>query len=354
MNQRMKQAIRTVLLGISTLAITLTVVAPADAKTAVKIATLAPDGSVWEKTLRTMGDRWRRETDGEVTMRLYPGGVAGDEPDIVRKMNIGQLHGATLTTTGLAAIDSAFDVFQLPLFFASYDELFAVLETLRPTLESRLEAKGYVLLSWGHGGWIHLFSTAPVRQVSDLEKLKIFAWSGDETMIARWRRNGFQPVPLAATDIMTGLTTGMIDALPTTPLAALSLQWFRHTPHMQDLGVGPLVGATVLHRRIWDRLSDSEKAVLRAAAREAEDTLRVEVPEQDARAVAAMESRGLTVTEIDAETRAPWESLAERFTADMSTTIRDKTMLEALRRARAAYRAANAEAETSGAADDGR
>ncbi len=331
--------IRSFGLGLLVLTVSGVVASPAISATAVKMATLAPDGSVWEKTLRTMGDHWRRESGGSVTLRLYPGGVAGDEPDIVRKMNIGQLHGAALTTTGLAAIDEAFDVFQLPLFFASYDELFAVLEALRPTLEARLESKGYTLLSWGHGGWIHLFSTAPVRQVADLEKLKIFAWSGDESMIARWRRNGFKPVPLAATDIMTGLTTGMIDALPTTPLAALSLQWFRHTPHMQDLGVGPLVGATVLHRRIWDRLSDAERAVLRVAAKEAEDTLRVEVPEQDARAVAAMASRGLSVTTIDGDILAAWEALAERFTVDMSTTIRDKTMLEALRRARDAYRA---------------
>lgn len=317
----------------------LAIPAAARPATVVKMATLAPDGSVWDKTLRTMGDDWRRDTGGNVTLRLYPGGVAGDEPDIVRKMNIGQLHGAALTTTGLAAIDNAFDVFQLPLFFASYDELFAVLERLRPSLEQRLEAKGYVLLAWGHGGWLHLFSTAPVRQVADLEKLKIFAWSGDESMIARWRRNGFQPVPLAATDIMTGLTTGMIDALPTTPLAALSLQWFRHTPYMQDLGIGPLIGATVIHRRIWDKLSDVEKAAMRRAAAAAEATLEVEVPAQDARAVAAMKSRGLEVVAIDGDTRKAWEALAQRFTADMATTVGDKDMLGALRRARDAYRA---------------
>lgn len=321
------------------LAVLAGVAEPAIAATAVKVATLAPDGSVWDKTLRTMGDRWRSETGGEVTLRLYPGGVAGDEPDIVRKMNIGQLHGAALTSGGLATIDPALGAFQLPMLFESYDELFHVLETLRPTIDQRLAERGYVLLSWGHGGWLHLFSTEPVRAVADLEKLKIFTWSGDDEMADRWRRNGFDPVPLAATDILTGLNTGMINALPTTPLAALSLQWFRHTPYMQDFGVAPLIGATVIHRRVWAKLSSAERDVMRAAAADAEATLRREVPDQDKRAITAMTSRGLKVVEVPAEHSSAWQGLAARFAEDMRKHSTAKDLIEAISQARDAYRA---------------
>ncbi len=317
----------------------------------VKVATLAPDGSVWDKTLRTMGDRWRSETDGKVTLRLYPGGVAGDEPDIVRKMNIGQLHGAALTSGGLATIDPALGAFQLPLLFESYDELFHVLEALRPTIDQRLAERGYVLLAWGHGGWLHLFSTEPVLAVADLERLKIFTWSGDEEMAERWRRNGFNPVPLAATDILTGLNTGMINALPTTPLAALSLQWFRHTPYMQDFGVAPLIGATVIHRRVWDKLSPAERDVMRAAAEDAEATLRREVPDQDARAVTAMKSRGLKVVAVPDEHTAAWQALAARFGEDMRKHATAKDLIEAIGQARDAYRA---HARASGGGAGGR
>jgi len=311
----------------------------ADAATVVKIATLAPDGSVWDKTLRAMGDRLKRDTGGNVVLRLYPGGVAGDEPDIVRKMNIGQLQGAALTSVGLASIDPAFGAFQRPLLFDSYEELSSVLAALRPTLDARLARHGYVLLAWGHGGWLHLFSTRPVRTVADLEQLKIFSWSGDEAMVDRWRRAGFKPVPLAATDILTGLTTGMIDALPTTPLAALSLQWFRHTPYMQDFGIAPLIGATVMHKRLWDRLTDAQRTAMRQAAQEAQATLLREVPAQDQRAITAMVSRGLEVIAIPPAEQASWNALAERFAADMRAHFVDQDLLAEIARAREAFRA---------------
>jgi TRAP-type C4-dicarboxylate transport system substrate-binding protein len=144
---------------------------------------------------------------------------------------------------------------------------------------------------------------------------------------------------LGATDILTGLNTGMIDALPTTPLAALSLQWFRHTPYMQDFGVAPLIGATVIHKRLWDRLSQAQRNVMRAAAVDAEATLRREVPDQDKRAVAAMTSRGLEVVKVPAEHQAAWQSLAERFAEDMRKHSVAKDLIAAIGRARDAYRA---------------
>lgn len=314
-------------------------VAPAMAATTVKMATLVPDGSVWDQALKEMGARWQADTGGDVRLRIYAGGVAGDEPDIVRKMRIGQLHAAALTVAGLSTIDEAFDVFQVPMFFESYDELFHVLAAIRPTLEARLEERGFVLLNWGHGGWVHLFSKQPVREVDDLRKQKIFSWSGDEAMFRLWRQNGFQPVSLAATDILTGLQTGMIEALPTTPLAALSLQWFRQTPYMQDIGLAPLVGATVVTKKIWDRIGAEHQGALRSAAATLEKTLETDVPDQDARAVEQMKERGLSVVEVDDATEARWRSIAETFAASQRERVEAKGVLDEARAARDAYRA---------------
>ena len=191
--------------------------APAPAREILKVATLAPQGSIWDTTLREMGAAWSKATAGEVELRVYPGGVAGDESDVVRKMRIGQFQGAALTVTGLAELDPSFGVFQIPLFFESWDEVNAVLERLGPDFERRLEAKGYVLVLWGHGGWVHLFSRQPIRTLDDLKKQKLFVWAGDDALVQLWRRNGYQPVALAATDVTMGLQTGMVEAVPTTP-----------------------------------------------------------------------------------------------------------------------------------------
>lgn len=316
------------------------VAAPARAGEVFKVATLAPQGSVWDSSLREMGAAWSRDTGGGVELRVYPGGVAGDESDVVRKMRIGQFQGAALTSTGLSDLDPAFRVFAIPMFFESWDEVHHVLGVLRPDLERRLAEKGYQLVLWGHGGWVHLFSRQPIRALDDLRKQKLFVWAGDDALVQRWRQQGFQPVALAATDATMGFQTGMIDVIPTTPLAALTLQWFRQARYMQGLGLAPLVGAVVVQRAAWEKVAAPERAKLAAAAAATEVKLAAEVPRQDAQAVEQMKARGLTVVEIDDAQRRAWHEAAESFAGGEDQGAVPGDVLAATRAALAAYRGA--------------
>jgi TRAP-type C4-dicarboxylate transport system substrate-binding protein len=314
--------------------------APAKSKEVLKLATLAPQGSVWDTTLRAMGAEMATASGGEVQLRLYPGGVAGDESDVVRKMRLGQFQGAALTVTGLAEIEPAFALFHLPMLFDSWPEVDHVLAELRPELERRLAAKGYTLLLWGHGGWVHLFSRQPIRVVGDLKRQKLFAWAGDDAGVQSWRARGYQPVPLAATDVTMGFQTGMIDVVPTTPIAALSLQWFRQTPYMQGLGMAPLVGGVVVRRDAWEKIAAPTRDGFAAAIATAEKTLAAEVPRQDAGAVEQMRARGLTVVELDAAQRAEWRREADEFARAAREGKVPPEILERARAALAAFRAA--------------
>ena len=290
--------------------------ARAAGKTVVKLATLAPDGSVWHQTLKKM---------------------AADEPDMVRKMRIGQLQAASLSVTGLSKIDKGFMVFSIPLFFDSYDELFYVMRRLEPTLRGRLESNGFVMLNWGLGGWVHFFSESAVTSVDGFRDVKMFVWAGDDKWVQWWKDNGFHPVPLAATDILTGLQTGMINGLPTTPLAALSLQWFRHAPYMLDLGLAPLVGATVITEKAWRSIPEDERGALLSSAKEVETTLEREVPAQDEQAITEMAKRGLTVTHAGDDPR--WSREAARLAAKMREGMVPQDIFDLAVAARDEYRA---------------
>jgi len=315
--------------------------ARAQAAAVVKLATLVPEGSVWDKALRDMGAEWSSATQGRVALRVYPGGVAGDEPDVVRKMRIGQLQAAAITTAGLASIDPAFNVFNVPMFFTSYPELFATLDKLEPVLKQRLEAKGFMLLSWGHGGWVYFFTKTPVASVDGLRHTKMFTWAGDDQMVTVWKSKGFNPVPLAATDIMTGLQTGMIDSYPTTPLLGLTLQWYRQTPYMVGMGMAPLVGGLVMSKAAWAKLPEGDRARVQAACDRMEKRLEVEVPRQDTTAVGEMRKRGLTVNAVAPAEAAQFRSVAEEFATAMAGIRIPPDVLALARRERDAYRKAN-------------
>jgi TRAP-type C4-dicarboxylate transport system substrate-binding protein len=318
-----------------------TVITPAASRAetvAIKLATLVPDGSIWHKVLLDMGDEWNRDTQGRVTLKMYPGGALGDEPDLLRKMRIGQIHASALTVKGLAEIDDAFATFTVPMMFDSYDELNHVLKKMEPDLKKRLEAKGFVLLNWGHAGWVYFFSKQPIKSLAEFKKLKLWVWAGDDEMNQLWKANGFHAVPLAATDIVTGLQTGMVDVLPSVPLGALGLQWFRTTPYMMDIGFAPLVGGLVITSKTWARISEADRAKVQAACTKAEKRLETMIPDQDRVAVAEMQKRGLKVLTLDAARAAEFRAETESFAGKMRGTIVPAEALDFALRERNAFR----------------
>jgi len=317
-------------------------VPPAALAVTFKLATLVPDRSVWGNVLSEMAAEWKEATNGKVTLRIYPGGVAGDDPDVVRKMRIGQLHAGTITQAGLTEIDPAFNLFNTPLFFESYDEYFFVLEQIRPALEKILSAKGFVLLHWGHGGWVHLFATKSFESVDDLKGLKLFVWAGSDRMVRWWKDAGYKPIPLAFTDVATALQTGMIEAMPNTPLAALSFQNYRSTPYMLGMGFAPFLGATLVTTKAWNRLEIADRRAIMTSVERAAERFRTEVPEQDAAAITEMEKRGLTVISVDSpELLQQWRAEAEKFAAAMREDFVPADIYDLAVEARQQYRDAN-------------
>jgi TRAP-type C4-dicarboxylate transport system substrate-binding protein len=308
------------------------------APTVIRLATFVPDGSVWHKAMKEMGAEWAQETSGRVQLKVYPGGVAGDEPDYVRKMRVGQLQAAAVTTAGLAQIDNAFQMFGVPMFFDSYPELNAVLEKMTPILKRRLEAKGFVLLNWGHGGWVYFFTRQKASTVAEMKKVKMFAMAGDDRWVQLWKSNGYSPVALAPSDMLTGLQTGMIDGCPTTPLVALTLQWYRQTPNMVGIGMAPLVGGLVMTRQAWGKISPADQAKVLAACERLEKRLLTGVPRQDTTAVEEMKKRGLTVTPVPSGDVAEWRAAAEQFARGMRGTLIPPDILDMATRERDAFR----------------
>jgi len=294
------------------------VASAAHAQTALKLATLVPEGSVWDKNIKQMAEEWKTATGGRVTVTVFAGGTQGDEPTALRKMRLDALQMASFSAVGLGTIDASFNLFDIPFFFDNYDELNYVTEKLTPEIRKRAESKGFILLNWGQLGWAQVFTKKPVQTVEDLKGIKLWTSSGNDKMVQWFKANGFQPRAMAMTDIMTGLSTGMIDGMPSTPLTAMLFQWNRQTPYMLELGLAPIVGATVINAKSWKAIPDADKPKLLEAAAGVEKRLRDAVPKLDENAVAIMSKNGLTVTKASGpEWKTQLDNLAKTMRGEM-------------------------------------
>lgn len=275
----------------------------------IKLGTVAPEGSPWHDTLRDIAAAWQKLSNGQVTLRIYPGGVAGDESDMLRKMRIGQLNAAALTSGGLGDVIPEIKALTFPLLLRDDGEMAAVFAKLGPRLSAALDAKGYKVLTWSSAGWVYFFSRKPVTLPEDLQSQKLFFWGSDSQYVELLKQSGFQPLSLAVTDLLPSLQTGLVDAFAAPPAAALSFQWFALTPHMADLKWQPLPGATVVSAKAWGEIPAALRPLLEQAAAAAGAKLQARIDLLNDQAVEAMRQRGLSVTRVSPEAEARWQAV---------------------------------------------
>ncbi len=288
---------------------------PATAQTVtVKMATLVPEGSQWHTILKEMAESWKAESGGKVVLRLYAGGVAGDDPDVVRKMRLGTLNGGVLTSAGVGEIDRSVFALSVPMMFSGYDEVYAVLEKMRPMLEQRLADKGFVTLGWADGGWVHYFAQQPVATPDDLRKLKLFSWAGDTEAIELLKAAKFNPIPLPSTELSTALQTGLVQAFGAPPQVTVIAQYYNQAKFMTDLDYQLLLGAILINQETWNKIPADLQPKLRQAAETAAQKLRAALRSGSEKDIEAMKARGLTVVPVSAAQKAQWEKLITDLT----------------------------------------
>jgi TRAP-type C4-dicarboxylate transport system substrate-binding protein len=277
----------------------------------IKLGTVAPEGSPWHLMLREMGEAWAKASGGKIQLRVYGGGAAGDEPDTVRKIRIGQLHAGMLSNQGLTQIVPDFQALQMPLLLGNYDELDYVKDRMAPKLEQAFESKGFKVLNWGEAGWIYFFTQKPVVRPEDLKGQRIFAWAGDDTTVVdAWKDAGYQAVPLPVTEMLTGLQSGLINAFVAPPISALAFQWFGLAKNMTDLKWLPLLGATVISAKMWREVPENLQPIFLQSARQASLRYKPEIRKLNEESIEVMKKHGLVVHKVPPEIFPAWEQRA--------------------------------------------
>jgi TRAP-type C4-dicarboxylate transport system substrate-binding protein len=207
----------------------------------IKFASIAPEGSYWYDV--AMKIKKNLEYD-DVKVIVYAGAAMGDEADIVRKIRIGQLHAAGLTSHGLEMISPEVRAYDIPGVFKSYEEFFEVRDRLFPELSRRYYEKGYVLLSHFAIGFVY-----------------IWVWIGD--VLAKYQATElvglFKVVPLQITDVLQALATGMVDTVFNTFYALHALQWNKFVKSYIPVPQFIYSAGIVMRKDIWEKIPEEKR-----------------------------------------------------------------------------------------------
>jgi TRAP-type C4-dicarboxylate transport system substrate-binding protein len=268
----------------------------AGGKTIIKFATLAPEGSGWMKQMRRLEKEVQKATKGQVRFKFYPGGVSGDEKDVIRKMRIGQVHAAGFTGVGLGEILPEVRVLDLPFLLEDDMEMAHLYERVTNHFTAAFDKKGYVLLGWVPVGWIHFFSKEDVGTLDSLRKTKAWMWDGDPLVQAAYKELKISPHPLSVTDVMMALQTGMVETVYASPVGTLALQWFTKVNFMSQIRMGHASGAVLISKRQFKKIPNEHKETFKRISKQYLAELQKKINADNEKAIQVMRKNGLKLT----------------------------------------------------------
>ncbi len=304
----------------------------------MKLATVAPEQSTWMQVMRDCERELREATNGVVELRLYPGGVSGDEKDVLRKMRFGQLSAGGLSGFGLGEIVPWVRVLELPFLVETPDEAAAALDVARDTLETVFAGEGFEVLGWSSVGMIHIFSQDPVVDLESLRRAKMWLWEGDRLALELFKKAEVSPIQVALPDVITALDTGLLNAVYTSPLAALALQWFTRVRYMTDLPLAHSVGAVIVSNSFMRKLGEPTAQTVRdvfASHMARLDTLARKDQEES---LQALEEAGIEIAEVSPKARETFKGLGKKVSDSLAGDLVPGWLVQQMERAVAEHR----------------
>ncbi len=261
----------------------------------IKFATLAPEGSTWMNVMRELDKEIREKTNNQVKFKIYPGGVSGDERDVIRKIRIGQLHSGGFSGVGMGQILPEVRVLDLPFLFKNSEEVDYIYKTFFNYFSDAFHKKGYTFLGWAEVGPVHIFSNRPISRIKDMTGIKMWMWEGDPLANEMFKALSLSPYPLSVIDVLISLQTGLIDTVYGSPLAAVSLQWFTRIKYISMYPMANASGAVLISNKFFNKLPPNFQSLLLKISRKNFDRLITLTRKDNKNSIIAMENAGITL-----------------------------------------------------------
>jgi TRAP-type C4-dicarboxylate transport system substrate-binding protein len=290
---------------------------PALIAKSIKIATLSPEGTFWMKNMRAGAKEIKEKTQGRVKFKFYPGGVMGNDENVLRKIRIGQLQGGAITVGSLSHSTPDTTIYGLPYLFSSLDDAAEIRKTTDPMLSAMIQKNGFVNFGFAQGGFTYLMSKEPIRSLDDLRQRKSWIPEKSDVGLSVYRYVGVSPISLSLSDVLTGLQTGLIDTVVTSPIGALALQWHTHIKYVTDQPLNYLTAMLIIDKKAFHKLSKTDQEIVREVMEKVYKEIDQQNKVDNVAARQALINQGVKFIEVSDSEKQEWEKIDDFVIKEM-------------------------------------
>ena len=283
----------------------------------LKLATIAPEGSLWMNDMRAGAAEIKKRTNGRVKIKLYGGGVMGSETAVMRKIRIGQLHGGTFTAGTMSSVYKDINAYALPFLFNDHAEADYVRSQLDPVMMAGLKKNGFKAFGIATAGFGKLMAPIKFTDIDGLKGQKLWVPEDDDMSFDILKGLGLSPVKLPLTDVLTGLQTKLLDVVGSSAVAAIALQWHTKVKYVYDQPLVYIYGTLAIDNRFFGKLSNDDQAVVEDVFSNIYKKFDQVNREDNEKAETAMQGMGIDFIEPAAGTMQPIIEKVEKMNLDL-------------------------------------
>ena len=284
-------------------------VAPAWGQVTLKMATLAPEGSIWMQALHDAKTEVETATGGAVKIKIYPGGIMGSEKDVLFKIKTGQLQGGGFMGYAIGKICPDASALMFPMVFRNYEEVDQAFEKIRPHLDDNVRKSGFETVGWTEVGFSYAYGVKPLATVENVRATKV--WGLDSPMLMDlFAAGGISSIPANVTDVLTALQTGSLETVFGPPTAAVAVQWHTKVRYYNTMRLTYSIGGVFFSSAGWAMVPAAHRDTVKAAFDKHCRLLTPKVRKSDIEALDFMRTQGVTPIEETPSLRASFEQIA--------------------------------------------
>ncbi len=269
-----------------------------------RIGTIAPAGVSYMKYIQKACKEFEEAIDGRLKFALYAGGVLGDEFDIVKMVQNGELDGALVSSFCLEKVVPEILVLTLPpLLFDDEFELSAILDKYEPIFAQYALERGIQILALFPVGCHWIFSSVPISGPADLEGKRLMCLKESDFCPPDGSDSYFSYVPLSQSEMESALSNGKVDVVYGHPALAVIMGLY---PYVRSVITGryclcPMIVAAIVNPAAYHRLPEKTRSMMSSAIGEQREKVLKQGRRDNEIAMLGLMKRGVKIIQLTPE-----------------------------------------------------